>query len=101
VELTMLVDLRLPGALRPYAGGQRAVAVTVPEPPAVTVGRLLEALGGDHPGVRQRVIDELGTLRPHVNVYVNGESVRYLRGLETPLSDGDEVTILPAVSGGA
>jgi len=97
----MLVDLRLPGALRPYAGGQRAVVVTLPEPPPATVGRLLETLGSDHPGVRQRVLDELGTLRPHVNVFVNGESVRYLRGLDTPLRDGDEVTILPAVSGGA
>jgi len=97
----MLVDLRLPGALRPYAGGQRAVMVTLPESPAATVGRLLEALGGEHPGVRQRVIDELGVLRPHVNVFVNGESVRYLQGLATPLRDGDEVMILPAVSGGS
>lgn len=96
----MLVDLRLPGPLRPYAGGRRAVTVALPESPPATVGRLLEALGGEHPGVRQRVVDELGVLRPHVNVFVNGESVRYLRGLETPLRDGDEVMILPAVSGG-
>ncbi len=97
----MLVDLRLPGALRPYAGGRHAVTVTLPEEQPATVGRLLDALGGEHPGVRQRVMDELGVLRPHVNVFVNGESVRYLQGLATPLRDGDEVMILPAVSGGS
>jgi molybdopterin synthase sulfur carrier subunit len=47
------------------------------------------------------VVDELGSLRRHVNVYVNGESIRYLSGLATPLNEGDEMWILPAISGGA
>jgi adenylyltransferase/sulfurtransferase len=86
----------LPAALSGYAEGQRRVAVT-----GATVGSVLAALGRSHPGVGQRVLDDRGVLRRHVNVYVNGESIRYLDGVETPVVDGDEVWILPAVSGGS
>jgi molybdopterin synthase sulfur carrier subunit len=95
--LTVQVQIRLPGALRPYADGQRLVDLAVP---GSTVGELLDALHKPYPGVHQRVVDELGSLRPHVNVFVNGESIRYLGGLATPLDDGDEVWFLPAISGG-
>ena len=61
---------------------------------------MLAALGQAHPGVGQRVLDERGTLRRHVNVFVNDESIRYLDGVETTVGDADEVWILPAVSGG-
>ena len=63
-------------------------------------GTVLAALGQAHPGVGQRVLDDQGVLRRHVNVFVNGESIRYLAGVATPVGDADEVWILPAVSGG-
>ncbi len=93
----MKLRIRLPGALLPYADGQRLVDLAVP---GSTVGDLLHGLQEPYPGVHQRVVDELGNLRPHVNVFVNGESIRYLGGLATPLDDGDEVWFLPAISGG-
>jgi molybdopterin synthase sulfur carrier subunit len=87
--------VHLPAALSGHAAGQRRVDVA-----AATVGGVLAALGQAHPGVGQRVLDDRGVLRRHVNVFVNGESIRYLEGVETPVGDGDEVWILPAVSGG-
>ena len=94
---TVLVNLHLPGALRQYAGGSRRLELA---PDGTTVAELLEALGGACPSVHQRVVDELGSLRPHVNVFVNGENIRHLSGLATSLREGDEVWLLPAVSGG-
>jgi len=87
--------VHLPSALAGHAAGHRRVEVA-----GTTVGKVLAALGQAHPGVGQRVLDEQGTLRRHVNVFVNGESIRYLDGVETPVGDADEVWILPAVSGG-
>jgi molybdopterin synthase sulfur carrier subunit len=87
--------VHLPAALSGYAAGQRRVDVA-----GTTVGKVLATLGQAHPGVGQRVLDDRGVLRRHVNVYVNGESIRHLAGAETPVGDGDEVWILPAVSGG-
>ena len=94
----MLVHLHLPGALRPYADGQSRVELT---PAGPTVGRLLDSLSGSYPGVHHRVVDEVGSLRPHVNVFVNGENIRHLSGLATTLREGDEVWLLPAISGGS
>ena len=88
--------VHLPAALSGHAAGQRRVEVA-----GTTVGKVLAALGQAHPGVGQRVLDEQGTLRRHVNVFVNGESIRYLDGVSTPVGDADELWILPAVSGGA
>jgi sulfur-carrier protein len=87
--------VHLPSALAGHSGGRRHLQVA-----GTTVGKVLAALGQAHPGVGQRVLDEQGTLRRHVNVFVNGESIRYLDGVETPVGDADEVWILPAVSGG-
>jgi molybdopterin synthase sulfur carrier subunit len=94
----MPVHLHLPGALRPYAGGSSRLELSAG---GATVAELLKTLGGAYPGVHQRVVDELGGLRPHVNVFVNGENIRYLSGLATSLNEGDEVWLLPAVSGGS
>jgi sulfur-carrier protein len=94
----MLVLLHLPGALRPYAGGRGRVELTTAGP---TVERMLDSLGGSYPGVHHRVVDEVGSLRPHVNVFVNGENIRHLAGLATTLREGDEVWLLPAISGGS
>ena len=96
----MLLRVRLPSALGAYAGGQRQLTVALPDDGVATVELTLAELGRAHPGVHQRVLDERGALRRHVNVFVNGESIRYLDGVETPVGDGDEVWILPAVSGG-
>jgi molybdopterin synthase sulfur carrier subunit len=101
--------LHLPAALAPYAGGQRHLLVPLPSshggdrPDAgvTTVATLLSTVGDQHPGVRQRVLTDLGDLRPHVNVFVNGESIRFLDGLATTLSPDDEVWVIPAVSGGS
>jgi sulfur-carrier protein len=90
-----MATVHLPAALSGYAAGQRRVDVV-----GATVGKVLAVLGQAHPGVGQRVLDDRGVLRRHVNVFVNGESIRYLDGVETPVGDGDEVWILPAVSGG-
>ena len=87
--------VHLPAALKDYAAGRRRLDVA-----GGTVAVVLTALGQAHPGVGQRVLDERGALRPHVNVFVNGESIRYLAGLATPVTERDEVWILPAVSGG-
>ena len=90
-----MATVQLPSVLAGHSGGRRRVEIA-----GTTVGTVLAALGQAHPGVGQRVLDEQGTLRRHVNVFVNGESIRYLDGVETPVGDADEVWILPAVSGG-
>ena len=69
-------------------------------PKAASVGDVLEALRTDYVGVRDRTVDDQGQMRAHVNVFLNDESVRDLKGLSTPVNDGDVVWILPAVSGG-
>ncbi len=66
-----------------------------------TLESLVSHLDGAYPGMRDRVMDESGQLRRFVNIYVNGEDVRFTEGLATALKDGDEVSIVPAVAGGA
>ena len=66
----------------------------------VTVGDALAALATRAPGVVDRVLDECGVLRPHVNVFVGEESIRFLGGLDAPVPEGSTITIVPAVSGG-
>jgi sulfur-carrier protein len=91
----MPVTVKLPTQLRDAAGGAAAAEV-----PGGTVGEALEALYSEHGELRGRIADDDGGLRRFVNVYVGGEDIRFLEGLDTPVSDGDEVTILPAVAGG-
>jgi molybdopterin converting factor small subunit len=92
------VRFLLPSYLRPFADG--AARLEFEGRPA-TVGAALDVLGMRHPGVRDRVLSEDGSVRPHVNVFVGDESIRYSGGLATPLTDGAEISIVPAVSGGA
>jgi molybdopterin synthase sulfur carrier subunit len=89
------VDVRLPTVLRAQAGGRSTVAVE-----GSTIGEVLHALVAEHPGMAGQVLNEDGTLHRFVNVYVNDDDVRYLSALDTPVKDGDEVSILPAVAGG-
>jgi len=90
----MAVTVKIPSQLRPATDGEGEVEVE-----GATVGDALDAVFEQHEGLRER-ITEGGTLRRFVNVYVSGEDIRFQEGLETSLSDGDEVTILPAVAGG-
>jgi molybdopterin synthase sulfur carrier subunit len=93
----MTATFVLPGALRPLAQGQDRVRVY---PQRASVEAALRALWAEHPDLRLRIVDEQGQLRRHVNVFVGGESVRYTGGLDTPIADGVEIAIIPAVSGG-
>lgn len=94
----MAVIFHIPGYLRSFTGGRSRVELA--GSPA-TVGEALEALWAVHPGVRDRVLTEQGELREHVNVFVGDESIRFSGGLATPVAEGSEISILPAVSGGA
>ena len=93
----MPITIALPGALQPYAGGSTEVALAER---CGTVGDALAALGRRHGGVMDRVTDERGQLRQHVNVFVDGENIRFLDGFRTPLAEGSTIVIVPAVSGG-
>ena len=91
----MAVTVKLPTQLRDAAGGKAAAHVD-----GATVGEVLEALFAVHPELRDRLSDGDGGLRRFVNVYVDGEDIRFTDGLKTPVADGREVQILPAVAGG-
>ena len=91
----MAVTVKLPTQLRDAAGGAAAAQVE-----GATVGEALEALYAEHAELRERLADGDGGLRRFVNIYLGGEDIRFLDGLDTQLDDGDEVTILPAVAGG-
>jgi len=92
----MAIEVRIPTILRSYTGGEKAVSGS-----GDTLTALLDDLDSRHSGLRGRLVTEDGALHRFVNVYVNDEDVRFLGGLETKLSDGDNVTVLPAVAGGA
>jgi molybdopterin converting factor small subunit len=91
------VVIHLATALRPYAGDRGQLEVSAA---GGTVGAVLDALWAACPGVRDRVLTEQGALRSHVNVFVGRESIRFTDGLDTPVPEGAEISILPAVSGG-
>ena len=91
----MSVTVKIPTQLRSVTGGE--AEATVDE--VATVGDVLDGLYQRFDGLRERIAED-GDLRRFVNVYVGGEDIRFLDGLETPVEDGDEVTILPAVAGG-
>lgn len=91
----MPIEVRFPGPLRSYAGGASTLAVS-----AATVQDALHALESTVPELYRCVCDETGAVRRHLNLFVGPNHVRDLAGLETPLRDGDVLTILPAVSGG-
>ena len=91
----MAIEVRIPTILRSYTGGAKAV-----EGSGATLDELLSNLDAAHGGLRDRLVDG-EKLRRFVNVYLNDEDVRFLGGLETPVKDGDTVTVLPAVAGGS
>ncbi len=91
----MSVTVRIPTPLRKLTNEQDTVITETNG----TLAQLIDALDGQFPGLKERVCDERGELRRFVNVYVNGEDVRFLAGLQTPVADA-EVSIVPAVAGG-
>ena len=91
----MAVEVRLPTVLRSQAGGASVVTLD-----GGTIGEVLGKLVAEYPGMSGQVFQEDGSLHKFVNIYVNDDDVRYLEGLETPVPEGAEISILPAVAGG-
>ncbi len=92
----MPITIRIPTPLRKLTNEQDVLTANE----AGTLAQLIESLERDYPGLKERLCDESGELRRFVNVYVNGEDVRFLSGLATSIASGAEVSIVPAVAGG-
>ena len=91
----MSVKVRIPTPLQKLTNGQAEI-----ESQGATVTELLEQLNRQYPGIKDRLCDEQGKLRRFVNIFVNEEDIRFLQMDATPLKDGDEVSIIPAIAGG-
>ena len=91
----MAVTVRIPTPLQRVTDGKGEVACE-----GRTVAELLAHLERQHPGVKERICDEQGKVRRFVNIFVNEEDVRFLQGDQTPVKDGDDVSIIPAIAGG-
>ncbi|GHJ57784.1 molybdopterin synthase sulfur carrier subunit [Nocardioides sp. OK12] len=94
----MSIEVRIPTILRTYTGGEKAV-----NGDGASLSALIDDLEAHHPGIKDRLVEDKNgkdDLRRFVNIYVNDEDVRFIGGLEAPLSDGDQVVVLPAVAGG-
>jgi molybdopterin synthase sulfur carrier subunit len=91
----MSVTVRIPTQLRPLTAGEGEIVLE-----ATTVREVIEGLEGRHPGIGERLLDESGELRRFVNIFVADEDVRFLEGLNTPLTQGQSISIVPAVAGG-
>lgn len=92
-----MITIQITGFLTDFTGGARAIPLD--DSPA-TVGDALSALWIRHTALRDRIVTERGELRPHIGVFVNGDHIRHLDGLRSSVRAGDEITILPAISGG-
>ena len=91
----MSIVVRIPTPLRRLTNGQDRVDVE-----GKNLSSVIDAMNEQYPGLRDRICDDQGQLRNFVNVYVNGEDVRFLQGLDTPTTAGDEISVVPAVAGG-
>lgn len=91
----MSVSVRVPTILRTYTGGESQVSAE-----GTTLAEVLDDLDDRFSGIRARIVDEAGSLRRFVNVYVGNDDVRFLDGLDTPIPDGTQVSVIPAVAGG-
>lgn len=90
-----MIKVRIPTPLRPLTKGLGEV-----EAKAGSITEMIETLNSAHPGLKDRLCDDTGELRRFVNIYVNEEDIRFLKGKDTSLKDGDEVSIVPAIAGG-
>ena len=91
----MPVKVRIPTPLRKLTNDEELVTVE-----AATIGDAIGELQTKYPGIKERLVDESGEVRRFVNIYVNEEDIRFLQNRETPIKDGDEVSIIPAIAGG-
>jgi sulfur-carrier protein len=91
----MNARVRIPTPLRRFTGGAEEVSAG-----GATVAAMVEDLEHNHPGLKERLCDEAGQVRRFVNIFVNGDDIRFLNNLETTIKDGDEVSIVPAIAGG-
>jgi len=87
--------VRIPTPLRKLTNNEELVEVN-----AATIGEAITELQSRYPGIGERLVDESGEVRRFVNVYVNEEDIRFLKNKQTPLKDGDEISIIPAIAGG-
>jgi molybdopterin synthase sulfur carrier subunit len=90
-----MIKVRIPTPLRPLTKGKGEV-----DAQAQSIAEMIDTLNASHPGIKDRLCDDTGELRRFVNIYVNEEDIRFLKGKETSLKDGDEVSIVPAIAGG-
>jgi sulfur-carrier protein len=90
-----MAQVRIPTPLRKYTGGAEAVQAD-----GATVAAIVADLDKRHPGIRERICDESGAVRRFVNIFVNGEDIRFLQNLDTAVKAGDEVSVVPAIAGG-
>ncbi|MEW6543234.1 MAG: ubiquitin-like small modifier protein 1 [Nitrospirota bacterium] len=90
-----MIKVRIPTPLRPLTKGQGEV-----EAKGASIEEMINHLEAQHPGLKNRLCDEKGELRRFVNIYVNEEDIRFLKGKDTALKDGDEISIVPAIAGG-
>jgi len=88
-------NVRIPTPLRKLTNNEEVVEVS-----ATTIGAAITELQSRYPGIQERLMDENGEVRRFVNVYVNEEDIRFLQNQQTPLKDGDEISIIPAIAGG-
>lgn len=91
----MKISVRIPVPLQKYTGNKAEIEVA-----GETIGELIEHLGIQYPGIKERLVDDQGSIHRFVNFYVNEEDIRFLEGKETLLKDGDKVTVIPAIAGG-
>ncbi|MFT4569944.1 MAG: molybdopterin synthase sulfur carrier subunit [Hyphomicrobiaceae bacterium] len=91
----MAVRVRIPTPLRKFTGGQDAVELE-----ASSIKAVIENLDSAHPGLAERICEADGSVRRFVNIYVNGDDIRFLENLDSAVKDGDEVSIVPAIAGG-
>jgi len=91
----MAKKVRIPTPLRKLTNNEELVEVK-----AATIGDVITELQARYPGIKERLVDDNGEVRRFVNVYVNEEDIRFLQNQQTPLKDGDEISIIPAIAGG-
>ena len=91
----MAAQVRIPTPLRKYTGGKESVSVD-----GASIAAIIENLEKNHPGLKDRICEADGTVRRFVNLYVNGDDIRFLDNLESKVKDGDEISIVPAIAGG-
>ena len=90
-----MAQVRIPTPLRKYTGGAETVTAE-----GATVAAIVADLDKRHPGIRERICDESGAVRRFVNIFVNGEDIRFLQNLDTAVKAGDEISVVPAIAGG-